>query len=92
MFDLKDVLMALGYYKPGRKYWINIDKIHITDDFAARKIGKKKMERKLEYYGDTGEFESKVILDGSFTLTDGYSTYQIINEFGTGKVPVWFKY
>ena len=91
MFDLNDVLMKVGYYKPGRKYWINIDKVHITDEFAAHKIGKKKMERKLEYYGDTGEFESKVILDKDFTLIDGYSTYRIIDKFGTGKVPVWFE-
>lgn len=86
------LLMRVGYYKPGKEYWIDFSQIHITDEFAAHEIGKKKMERKLKYYGYTGEFESKVILDRNFILTDGYSTYCIIKDFETGKVPVWFKY
>lgn len=86
------LLMKVGYYKPGKEYWIDFSQVHITEEFAAHKIGKKKMERKLEYYGDNGEFQSKVVLDRNFTLTDGYSTYCIIKEFRTGKVPVWFKY
>ena len=85
------LLMRVGYYKPGKEYWIDFSQIHITDEFAAHEIGKKKMKRKLTYYGNTGEFESKVVLDKSFTLTDGYSTYRIIEKFGTGKIPVWFE-
>lgn len=85
------LLMNVGYYKPGKECWIDISKIHITNEFAAKKVGWKKMQRKLTYYGNTGEFESKVVLDKSFTLTDGYSTYRIIEKFGTGKIPVWFE-
>ena len=83
--------MKVGYYKPGKEYWLNIEKIHITDEFASKKVGWRKMQQKLDYYGDTGEFESKVILNKDFILTNGYSTYCIIRDFGTGKVPVWFE-
>ncbi len=88
---LEKLLMNVGYYKPVKEYWIDFNQVHITEDFAAKKVGWKKMRHKLEYYGNTGEFESKVVLDRNFTLTDGYSTYRIIEKFGTGKIPVWFK-
>lgn len=84
--------MNVGYYKPGKEYWIDFSQIHITDEFSAKKVGWKKMQRKRDYFRNTGKFESKVVLDRSFTLTDGYSTYCIIRDFGTGKVPVYFKY
>jgi hypothetical protein len=89
MFE--NVKMALGYYKPGKEYWLNIEKIHITDEFASKKVGWKKMQRKKNYFRRTRKFESKVVLNKDFTLVDGYSTYCIIDELKLGKVPVWFE-
>lgn len=89
MFE--NVKMAIGYYKPGNEYWIDISKIHITDEFAAKKVGWKKLQRKRDYFRNTGEFESKVILNNDFVLVDGYSTYCLAKEFGLGKLAVWFE-
>lgn len=89
MFE--NVKMAIGYYKSGNEYWIDISKIHITDEFAAKKVGWKKLQRKRDYFRNTGEFESKVVLNNDFVLVDGYSTYCLVKEFGLGKLAVLFE-
>ena len=53
-------------------------------------IGAKKLARKIKYWHDTGEFESKVILDKDFNLLDGYSTVYIAEQNGLDKLPVQF--
>ena len=88
---LEKLLMKVGYYKPGKECWIDIRKIHITDDFAAKKVGWKKMQRKRDYFRNTGKFESKVVLNKDFVLTDGYSTYCLVKEMELGKLAVWFE-
>ncbi len=85
------LLMKVGYYKPGKEYWVDFSLVHITDEFAAHKIGEKKMERKLKYYRHTGKFESKVVLNKDFVLIDGYSTYCLIKEMRLDKLAVWFE-
>lgn len=82
--------MSLGYYKPEKEYWIDINKIHITPDFAAHKVGRKKMQLKRNYFKETGEFQSKVVLNKDFVLIDGYSTYCLVKEFNLGKMLVCF--
>lgn len=89
MFE--NMKMAIGYYKSGNEYWIDISKIHISDEFAAKKVGWKKLQRKRDYFRNTGEFESKVVLNNDFVLVDGYSTYCLVKEFGLGKLAVWFE-
>lgn len=85
------LLMKVGYYKPGKEHWIDFSQVHITDDFAAHEIGEKKMERKRDYFRKTGKFESKVVLNKDFVLTDGYSTYCLVKEMELGKLAVWFE-
>lgn len=80
-----------GIYETGYEYWIPIDKIVITPDFARTRIGTKKWRHKKRYYYRTGEFESQIILAKDFTLLDGYSSYKVAKYVGIDKVPVVFE-
>lgn len=80
-----------GIYETGYEYWIPIDKIVITPDFAHTRIGTKKWRHKKRYYYRTGEFESQIVLAKDFTLLDGYSSYKIAKYVGVDKVPVVFE-
>ena len=79
-----------GIYEVGHKYWIPVDKIVITPDFACTRIGTKKWRRKKHYYYRTGELESQIVLTKDFILLDGYSSYRIAKYVGIDKVPVVF--
>lgn len=89
MFE--NVKMTIGCYKLSKEYWIDISKIHITDEFFAKKVGWKKMQRKRDYFRNAGKFESKVVLNKDFVLVDGYSTYCLVKEMELGKLAVWFE-
>jgi len=91
MFENVKKALGIRYYKPGKEYWVDIEKIHITPEFASKKVGWKKMQRKRDYFRNTGKFESKVVLNKDFVLVDGYSTYCLVKEFGLGKLVVWFE-
>lgn len=80
-----------GIYDSGYEYWIPIDQIIIPPDFAQTRIGKNKWRWKKRYFYRTGKFESPIILDKSFTLLDGYSSYRIAKYVGIDKVPVYFE-
>lgn len=79
-----------GIYETGHKYWIMIDRIVITPDFAKTRVGTKKWRRKKRYYYRTGEFESQIVLTKDFVLIDGYSSYRLAKYVGIDKVPVVF--
>lgn len=55
------------------------------------KSKKNKWIRKLNYWRDTGEFESPIIIDRDFNLIDGYSSVKIAYVNEIEKVPVYFK-
>ena len=80
----------LGIYETGYEYWIPIDKIVITPDFARTHIGTKKWRHKKWYFYRTGKFESQIVLTRDFILLDGYSSYRIAKYVGIDKVPVVF--
>ena len=79
-----------GIYETGYEYWISIDKIVITPDFARTHIGTKKWRHKKRYFYRTGKFESQIVLTRDFILLDGYSSYRIAKSVGIDKVPVVF--
>ena len=85
------IKQLLGKYEPGYEYWIPIDQIVITPDFARTRIGEKKWKRKKRYYYQTGQFESPIILTKDFILLDGYSSYRIAKYVGLEKIPVYFE-
>ena len=80
----------LGIYTPGCEYWIDLKDIDIQIDFLRKHPSKQKMERKWDYYRQTGEFESPILLNRNFVLLDGYSSYLIAKTENMHKVPVYF--
>lgn len=81
-----------GKYEVGYEYWIKLNKIHISHDFKASHIRSEKYKRKWKFYHRNGYCESKIVLDRSFTLVDGYTSYKIykVAEGIDCKVPVYF--
>ncbi|MDL2302747.1 hypothetical protein LJC58_10430 [Lachnospiraceae bacterium OttesenSCG-928-D06] len=77
-------------YKPGYEYWVNLSEIHIQPAFAATKVNRKKMKRKLSFYNKMNYCESPILLNKDFTLIDGYSSYCIYKNIGQSKIPVFF--
>lgn len=79
-------------YDVGHEYWVRLGDIQITPQFQATRIGSLKYKRKWQFYRRNGYCESKIILDKSFVLLDGYSSYKILKtaEGLDTKVPVYF--
>lgn len=86
------VKKLFGKYEPGYEYWVNFKDINLPYYLQYSRIGKEKYKQKWKYYNDTGEFESKIILDKDFNLVDGYSSYVIARISKLEKVPVYFKF
>lgn len=70
------------------EYYIPVDKITIPEEFKY--VREYKLKQKIEYYLETGEFESKIILSQNNLLLDGYTSYIIARLYGIEKVPVWY--
>lgn len=79
-----------GTYESGYEYWINRAEIKVNSEWRKTMIGKKKFDRKIQYYYRTGELQSKIILDKDFNLLDGYSSVRIAEIKHIDKVPVYF--
>lgn len=77
-------------YVPGREYLISVNDIKVNPSWRKHKIGEKKFKQKIRYWKENNELESKIILDKSFNLIDGYSSVRIAEIVGLEKVPVWF--
>ena len=80
----------LGIYEPGCEYWVDLKDIDIPIDFLRHHPRREKMKRKWDYYKQTGEFESPILLNRNFVLIDGYSSYIIAKTGNLHKVPVHF--
>ena len=87
LYKLKGLL---GIYEPGCEYWVDLKDIDIPIDFLRHHPRREKMERKWDYYKQTGEFESPILLNRNFVLLDGYSSYIIAKTGNLHKVPVYF--
>lgn len=89
---IRYIKSLVGIYEPGYEYWIKLKDIHIRPSFRWTMIGKKKYKRKWQFYHRNGYCESKIILDKTFTLVDGYSSYKILKtaEGIDTKIPVYF--
>lgn len=89
---IRFVKRIFGKYEPGYEYWVKLDDIHIPYSFSTTIIGRKKYNKKWQFYHRNGYCESKIILDNDFVLIDGYSSYKIYraSEGIDCKVPVWF--
>ena len=81
---------VLGIYEPGCEYWVDLKDIDIPIDFLRHHPRREKMDRKWDYYKQTGEFESPILLNRNFVLIDGYSSYIIAKTGNLHRVPVYF--
>lgn len=87
---IRFIKRIFGKYEFGYEYWVNIRDIKINPEWRKTKIGKEKFSRKVAYWHETGEFESKILLDRDFNLLDGYSSFVIAETNDIDKVPVYF--
>ena len=87
---LNKIKGLFGKYEPGCEYWVDLKDIDIPIDFLRHHPRREKMERKWDYYRQTGEFESPILLNRDFVLIDGYTSYLIAKTENMHKVPVYF--
>lgn len=80
----------LGKYKIKHEYWVKLDEIKIPAYYKKTKIRKNKWIRKLNYWRQTGKFESPILIDKHFNLVDGFSSCKIAYLNNVKKVPVQF--
>ncbi len=65
-----------------------IDDIKIPICFSDCPPKEKKMQKKEQYFHETGLLESEIILDGAGNLIDGYTSYLLAKAHGLASVPV----
>lgn len=87
---IRFVKRLFGKYETGYEYWVYTKDIKVDPEWRKTRVGYEKFKRKLKYYRQTGEFESKILLDRDFNLIDGYSSVRIAEIHRIEKVPVWF--
>ena len=70
---------------------MTIDDIKIFPCFSTHPPKLEKMERKEQYFRETGCLQSEIILDGAGNLIDGYTSYLLAKAHGLASVPdqVW---
>lgn len=70
-------------------YLVYLNEIKPNPRFS--KIGEEKYKRKWNYFRETGEFESQIVLRRSdWQIMDGFSSYVIAKKAEIDKVPVVF--
>lgn len=87
---IRFVKRILGRYETGYEYWVYLKDIKVPEYYKRTQVGKNKWLRKLKYWRNTGDFESKIILDRDFNLKDGYTSVKIAYLNDVDKVPVYF--
>lgn len=87
---IRYIKSIFGKYETDYEYWIHTRDIKVNPGWRKTRIGHDKFRKKMKYWEDTGEFESKIILDRDFNLLDGYSSVRIAEIKGIDKLPVYF--
>jgi len=77
-------------YDTNYEYWVNLSDIYVPYYYKTTKVGKEKWLHKLKYWRETGDFESKILIDKNFRLVDGYSSVKIAYLNDVNVVPVYF--
>ncbi len=77
-----------GVKDSGRVFDIPTDSVKIYPCFAEHPPKAEKMERKERYLMETRLLQSQIILDGTGTLIDGYTSYLLAVKHGIQCVPV----
>lgn len=79
--------LALGVFK-GEICRMNVDDIKIYPCFRMHPPKPEKMERKVQYFKETGMLQSEIILDSNDYLIDGFTSYLLAVQYGIQSVPV----
>lgn len=87
---IRFVKSMLGIYESGHEYWVYTKDIIVPTYYKSSPVGKRKWKHKLNYWLQTGEFESPILLNKNFVLVDGFSSAKIAYLKGIEKVPVYF--
>lgn len=87
---IRTVRKMFGKHEIEYEYWVKLSEIQIIPQFKETPPGYVKMCNKMNYYKQTGKFQSPIRLMRNFTLIDGYSSYLIAKKQGLDKVPVYF--
>ncbi len=77
-----------GVKASGKVFDIPTDAIKIYPCFAAHSPKAEKMERKEQYFTETGLLQSQIILDRRGNLIDGYTSYLLAVKHGIRCVPI----
>lgn len=69
---------------------MSIEEIKIFPCFRATPPKPGKMQKKERFFQETGEFESKIILDNNNFLIDGYTSFLLALQHGIKYMPVMY--
>lgn len=67
---------------------VRLGKIKILPEMRLTPPGAQKLKRKYFYFITRHQFQSPVIVDRTFTLVDGYTTYLLARMFGHKRIEV----
>lgn len=79
--------LALGAFKREIRR-MNIDDIKIYPCFQEHPPKPEKMERKEQYFEETGVLQSEIVIDSDGFLLDGFTSFLIAEKHGIKCVPV----
>lgn len=66
----------------------HIGKIKIPEEFVNHPPRPEKVQQKIDYYNEYGQFRRKLRIDRTGMLYDGYATYLASKQLGLTQVPV----
>ena len=80
--------MLWGLYMGERENTMKLSKIKIKDSFKKKEPKAWKMKERWEYYRETGNLYSPIVVDQDGYLVDGYISYLIAKADGLKEVEV----
>ncbi len=80
-----------GLSASGKIFDIPADTIKIYPCFRNHPPKMEKMKQKEQYFMETGLLQSQIILDGTGTLIDGYTSYLLAVKHGIDRVSVRYR-
>lgn len=80
--------MLWGLYIEQKQHYMKLSKIKIRDSFKKAEPKNWKMKERWEYYRETGNLYSPIVVDQDGYLVDGYTSYLIAKAEGIKEVEV----
>ena len=88
LFNSVEKKRPLPIEDKGGKQEMKVDDIKIYPCFAAHEPKPEKMQKKEQYFEETGALQSQIILDSRGNLIDGYTSYLLARAHGIQCVPI----